>query len=247
MPDDTPNLALPYILPGQAQKHVTHNEALRLLDAMVQLAVLDRTRTAPPVSPAEGDRHLVASGATGAWEGWDGSIAFQVDGAWLRLIPRPGWQTWVEAESTPLIRTGSAWLTLGAAMGLITRSASVTVARGVHDSSVGMAVFEETLSGLSGADSTSSIVIPAGTLLLGVSTRTLTAITGATSFDCGIAGDIGKFGAALGIAPGSTHLGIIAPEPVLTDTAVLLTANGGPFTGGAVRIAIHGLTCGIPG
>ena len=247
MPDDTPNLALPYILPGQAQKHVTHNEALRLLDAMVQLAVLDRTRTAPPVSPAEGDRHLVASGATGAWEGWDGSIAFQVDGAWLRLIPRPGWQTWVEAESTPLIRTGSAWLTLGAAMGLITRSASVTVARGVHDSSVGMAVFEETLSGLSGADSTSSIVIPAGTLLLGVSTRTLTAITGATSFDCGIAGDIGKFGAALGIAPGSTHLGIIAPEPVLTDTAVLLTANGGPFTGGTVRIAIHGLTCGIPG
>ena len=246
MPDDTPNLALPYILPGQAQKHVTHNEALRLLDAMVQLSVLDRTRTAPPVSPAEGDRHLVAAGATGAWGGWDGSIAFHIDGAWLRLIPRPGWQTWVEAEGVPLIRTGSAWLGLDAAMGLITRSASVTVARGVHDSTVGMTVFEETLTGLSGADTSSSVVIPAGTILLGVSTRTLTAITGATSFDCGIVGSTGKFGASLGIASGSTHLGLIAPEPVLTDTAVLLTANGGPFTGGAVRIAIHGLTCGLP-
>ena len=246
MPDDTPNLALPYILPGQAQKHVTHNEALRLLDVMVQLSVLDRTRTAPPASPSEGDRHLVAAGATGAWDGWDDSIAFRIDGAWLRLIPRTGWQTWVEAEALPLIRTASAWLGLDAAMGLITQSASVTVARGTHDSTVGMAVFEDTLSGLSGAAIPSSIVIPAGTLLLGVSTRTLTAITGATSFDCGIAGTPDKFGASLGIAPGSTHLGIITPEPVLTDTAVLLTASGGPFTGGAVRVAIHGLTCGIP-
>ena len=246
MPDDTPNLALPYILPGQAQKHVTHNEALRLLDAMVQLSVIDRTRTAPPASPTEGDRHLVAAGATGTWEGWDDSIAFRIDGAWMRLIPRPGWQTWVEAEGVPLIRTASAWLALDAAMGLVTRSSSVIVARGAHDSTVGMAVFEDTLSGLSGADTSSSIVIPAGSVLLGVSTRTLTAITGATSFDCGIAGNPDKFGAALGIAPGSIHPGLIAPEPVPADTAVLLTANGGPFTGGAVRIAIHTLTCGSP-
>jgi hypothetical protein len=45
---DTTHLLLPYLLASQAQKHVTHNEALRLLDAMVQLAVLDRTRTVPP-------------------------------------------------------------------------------------------------------------------------------------------------------------------------------------------------------
>ena len=44
MSDNTTHLLLPYILASQAQKHVTHNEALRLLDAMVQLSVLDRTR-----------------------------------------------------------------------------------------------------------------------------------------------------------------------------------------------------------
>ncbi len=44
---DTTHLQLPYLAAAQAQKHITHNEALRLLDAMVQLAVLDRTRTAP--------------------------------------------------------------------------------------------------------------------------------------------------------------------------------------------------------
>jgi hypothetical protein len=66
MSDVSAVLALPYIQPSQAQKHVTHNEALRTLDVIVQLAVLDRTRTAPPGAAAIGDRHIVAAGATGA-------------------------------------------------------------------------------------------------------------------------------------------------------------------------------------
>ena len=59
MSDTTTNLLLPYILAAQAQKHVTHNEALRLLDGLVQLSVLDRDLTAPPGSPADGDRYIV--------------------------------------------------------------------------------------------------------------------------------------------------------------------------------------------
>jgi hypothetical protein len=41
----------------------------------VQLAVLDRHLTAPPASPADGDRYIVASGAAGAWAGWDLNVA----------------------------------------------------------------------------------------------------------------------------------------------------------------------------
>ena len=62
--ENTPNLSLPYIMPSQAQKHVTHNEALRALDILVQLAVLDRDLTVPPSAPDEGDRHIVAAAAT---------------------------------------------------------------------------------------------------------------------------------------------------------------------------------------
>jgi hypothetical protein len=113
MSDTTTHLGLPYLLAAQAQKHVTHNEALRLLDAMVQLSVLDRTRTAPPASPADGNRHLVASGATGLWAGWDLNIAFWVDGAWIRLVPRTGWLVWVAAEGLFLVWTGSAWEVVG--------------------------------------------------------------------------------------------------------------------------------------
>jgi hypothetical protein len=114
MSDSTTHLLLPFILAAQAQKHVTHNEALRLLDAMVQLAVLDRTRTAPPASPTDGDRHIVAPGASGLWASWDLNIAYWVDGAWTRLVPRPGWLTWSAAEGIFVSWTGSAWQALAA-------------------------------------------------------------------------------------------------------------------------------------
>ena len=113
MSDITTHLLLPYILASQAQKHVTHNEALRLLDGMVQLSVLDRTRIAPPVSPTDGDRHIVASGATGLWAGWDLNVAFWVDGVWMRLVPRPGWLAWIAAEQAFVVWNGSSWDLVG--------------------------------------------------------------------------------------------------------------------------------------
>ena len=113
MSDITTHLLLPYILAAQAQKHVTHNDALRLLDAMVQLSVLDRNRTAPPLSPVDGDRHIVAQAATGLWAGWDLNVAFWVDGAWMRLVPRPGWTAWSIADAAHTVWNGTAWVTVG--------------------------------------------------------------------------------------------------------------------------------------
>ena len=107
------NLKLPYLAANQAQKHVTVNEALRLLDGLVQLAVLDRHLTAPPGSPADGHRYIVAAGGTGAWAGWDLNVAYWVDGAWIRLVPRPGWQAWVADEAVFLGWDGSAWTAVG--------------------------------------------------------------------------------------------------------------------------------------
>jgi hypothetical protein len=109
MSDTTANLALPYIMAAQAQKHVTHNEALRILDGLVQLSVLERNPTAPPGSPANGERYIVGWGATGDWAGWDGDVAAWVDGAWFRLIPKPGWRAWVESEQALWAYDGTMW------------------------------------------------------------------------------------------------------------------------------------------
>jgi len=113
MSDITTHLLLPYILASQAQKHVTHSDALRLLDAMVQLSVLDRDLTAPPASPADGDRYIVASGAIGLWAGWDLNVAFWVDGIWMRLVPRPGWLAWIADEAAFVVWNGSVWDLVG--------------------------------------------------------------------------------------------------------------------------------------
>lgn len=107
--DQTPNLKLPYILPSQAQKHVTHNEALRLLDAVVHLSVKSRTRTDAPGTPAGGDRYLVAAPALGSWIGKEGAIACFIDGGWLFVAPAVGWQAYVEDEAQLLVFDGVQW------------------------------------------------------------------------------------------------------------------------------------------
>ncbi len=489
----TPNLSLPLLAAAQAQKHVTVNEALSRLDGLVQLSVISASLAAPPASPAEGDRCIVAAGATGAWAGWDESVALFSGGAWLRLIPQTGWSAHDVAMSQQLVFDGLAWaaaasgggasvsaagsqvlatpsdinfagagvsvtddldgtvtvtvpgggggggapvtynpflkkvdiplasgfatvsdttgaagtITDDAALGLTLASTSgsetgrlirtkpvpanweriefamvsdqsavayssngltlvgptgkfvtigvgtnsakapkaralywnangtnagtirdnvgfsgwagyfrvqkigttlratwshdgfdwawladiaetthlggaavtvgpcanynttlrvpyyadadivpqfagfvgaggsapvladMTLAQSPSGAAIGSHVVEELLSGLTGASVTSTIAIPDRAIVLGVSTRTVTAITGATSFDCGIAGTPSKFGGMLGIGAGSTNVGVIGPQAFYTATPIVLTANGGNFTGGDVRIAIQ--------
>ncbi|RVU17510.1 DUF2793 domain-containing protein [Methylobacterium oryzihabitans] len=108
--DATPLLALPLLAAAQAQKHITHNEALGALDTLVQLAVRDKDRTAPPADPAEGDRYLIASAApSGAWAGWAGRVVRFEDGAWRSFVARPGWLAYVADEAALYAYDGAAW------------------------------------------------------------------------------------------------------------------------------------------
>ena len=107
--DATSNLSLPFIMAAQAQKHVTHNEALRALDAVVQLMVLDKDLNSPPGSPAEGARYIVAASPTGTWSGHAGKVAAYQDGAWGFYSPREGWLAWAADEDGLYVWTGSAW------------------------------------------------------------------------------------------------------------------------------------------
>lgn len=107
--DRSPNLDLPFILPSQAQKHVTHNEALSLLDAVVQLSVRSRGLSAPPLSPAEGERYIAAVVASGIWAGHDGEIAAYSAGGWTLVAPQPGWLAYVEDEQCLLVHDGADW------------------------------------------------------------------------------------------------------------------------------------------
>ncbi len=111
MPDDTTILSLPLILPAQAQKHVTHNEALAVLDLVVQLTVINRTLTTAPALPSIGDRHIVAAGATGPWVGQSGRIALFDETGWQFTQPLPGWRAHVLSEGQTAVFDGLGWET----------------------------------------------------------------------------------------------------------------------------------------
>ena len=104
------NLNLPFIAAGQAQKHVTHNEAIQHLDAIVQLSVESATLVAPPSGAGEGARYLVPAAATGAWAGRTGQIAVVDTGNWRFHVPAAGWLVWVRDLGRLRAYTGSAWV-----------------------------------------------------------------------------------------------------------------------------------------
>lgn len=106
---NTPRLSLPLIAAGQAQKHVTHNDALTRLDALVHLSVESRTQGTPPAVPTELSAYIVPPDGTGAFAGRADQIALFEDGGWTFLEPRAGWQAWVADEAEHNLWTGTEW------------------------------------------------------------------------------------------------------------------------------------------
>lgn len=240
--DETPNLALPYIASAQAQKHVTHNEAIRALDSLVQLSVLDKDLATPPGSPGEGDRYIIATSPTGDWSGNAGQIAAFQDGAWLFYPPVQGWSAYVADESTIYIHNGTTWASYTPS---ITPTTALILNATPNAAQTVYGILEEELA-LSGSFVDSTIQIPDRAIVFSVSVYITDTITGATSYDCGISGETSKYGGSLGVDTGSNNSGVTGPTAFYSDTAIRITSNGGAFTGGTVRVAIHYISCVPP-
>ena len=111
MSERSANLDMPYLLPSQAQKHVTHNEALQHLDAVVQTVVRGFAETTPPTAPEPGECHALGAGATGDWTGRDaGDLAYWTGAGWLFVTPREGWRAWGTDAAELRVFQGGAWV-----------------------------------------------------------------------------------------------------------------------------------------
>lgn len=115
----TPKLSMPELSVGQAGKELTHNQALAILDQLAQAVVVDKDLATPPVSPANGAMYIVAAGATGAWLGQSGNLAFWLTsvGAWTFAVPVNGWSVWVTDEAVRYERKAGAWSIVAGAGG----------------------------------------------------------------------------------------------------------------------------------
>jgi hypothetical protein len=108
MDESSPRFGLPFLVPGQAQKELFHNEALARIDVALGAAVLEAVNT-PPESPAEGRCWIVAAPALAAWSGREDQIAFWTTGGWRFIAPADGMEVWNLADGVPWRWINGAW------------------------------------------------------------------------------------------------------------------------------------------
>ena len=106
---NTDRLALPTLAAAQAQKEMTHNEALIRLDVAVQAVVVAVAPAAVPATPVPGQCWIVGTGARGAWAGHDGALAAWTGGGWRFVAPFEGMAAWSIADGGVVRRVGPAW------------------------------------------------------------------------------------------------------------------------------------------
>ncbi|MES2835388.1 MAG: DUF2793 domain-containing protein [Pseudomonadota bacterium] len=117
--DNGARLTLPYLAAGQMQKHVTLNEALTRLDALVQAAVISRMTAAQPADPEDGDLYILPDGAEGgAWDGRpEGALMRFEAGGWI-VVPAPDGMVAVVLDAGELVvRHEGGWRLLGDLLG----------------------------------------------------------------------------------------------------------------------------------
>ena len=226
---ETTHLQLPLLAAAQAQKHVTMNEALARLDALTQLAVLSRTLAAPPPAPEEGARYLVGQGASGAWEGEEGKLAWFDAGVWRFLTPQEGWRAFVADEGISLVFSAGVWR----------REAAELLGLSANGAAFRAKVIEADHVIAAGAFNDTALAIPDRAVVLAVTGRVLETLTGAASWALGVAADPQRYGNGIGSAMDSTVVGVSGvPTAYYGATPLRISAQGGDFTGGRLRLAI---------
>lgn len=223
---ETYQFKLPLVQAAQAQKHVTVNEALARMDALAQLHVQSRSVDVPGV-PIDGHSYIVPAGATGAWAGQDHKVALFLNGGWDFVDPGAGWTAWVIDEAAHLRFQGGIW-----------DHARLSQNTALAQTQIQTLEFDHTIQ--AGSDNTTSAMIPSHSVVFGVSGRVVTAVNGPASIKVGVVGQTDRYGHGYGVAQNSYILGLSGtPLAYYADTPILLTADGGDFVDGVVRLALH--------
>ena len=232
---ETPRLSLPLVMPAQAQKHVTVNEALLRLDALSQLVLRSRSTVSPPADPQEGECYAVPADAVGDWTGRGGELAVFAGGGWDFVAPRDGWRAWIEDEGVVAVRLVD-WI----AGAVATSPGGAGIVQRTHGFDLQIA---------SGAQTIAAEAIPEGAVVYGVTGRVADAIGGdADSFRLGVQGAEDRYGSGIGVGAGAWLRGLTgSPQAYWTPTDLLVSAENGSFDGtGLLRLAVHYVQLTLP-
>lgn len=230
----TSRFQLPLLQPAQAQKHVTVNEALTLLDSFMQLHIQSLSKQHPPSfqNTRDGDIYAVPAGASNEWTNQSGKLALFSNGGWVFITPQDGWRGWVADKSNHYTYYSGTW-------------ARDTLSAAPPGNGVKIQTFDHTIVG-SGDTSTTTTTIPEGHLVFAITGRVLQTINGTSKWKLGIADDAARYGRDLNNHSNETFAAISLPVVYDTNMPLVLTAENGTLSGGKVRFSVHYLTFAIP-
>ncbi|SLN46093.1 hypothetical protein AQS8620_01899 [Aquimixticola soesokkakensis] len=232
---DTPRFDLPLLQAAQAQKHVTVNEALARIDAVIQCTVQGAFGNTPPVTASEGACFVVGAAPVNDWASHAGEIALFVNNGWAFVVPTAGFRAYRSDTGQWMVFDGEAWQ-----FDLVTVTPN-GAGMGFHTAEIDHVVS-------AGASSAVTYAIPGNAVVYGVTGRVVTDITGtATGFSLGVAGSTNRYGSGLSLAAGSWLRGLTGtPLTYYGDEDLVLSAEGGTFSGGTIRLAVHYATFALP-
>lgn len=230
----SPNLSLPYLSAAQAQKHVTVNEALTRLDGVVQLRLSSVDVISPPPSPIEGAVYAIGATPTEEFANAAGKLALFTNGGWDFITPATGWQAYLIPTGARLVFDGTNW-----------RAAPAST--GAFGGGVDIRSMTLDLTLTAGNTLTTEALFPERSIGLGVTGRVTSAITGSlTSWAIGAPDDPQRFGTGLSLAENSWLNGPQNPFVYWSATPLILTAEGGVFSGGSLRLVAHFIALSLP-
>ncbi len=119
----------PLLSAGQAQKEITHNEALVLIDALVAPVVQSVAPANIPTNPTLGEAWIVGPAPSGAWQGHPHALAIYTEGGWRFVDSYDGFAVWSVANAMIARFSAGSW-TVGIANASAYRVAGVKVVGG---------------------------------------------------------------------------------------------------------------------
>ncbi|MGL4440928.1 MAG: DUF2793 domain-containing protein [Bosea sp. (in: a-proteobacteria)] len=251
MSDTTLRHRLPLLAAAQAQKHVTHNEALSIIDTLLNLRLKSRGFNVPPASPVTGECHIVGSVPTAAWTGQAAMLAVWSENAWLFHQPQAGWLASTTNPQKLEIFDGAIWreaMSVVSTLGInATPDAANPVVMRVNNILATATLQAEGGNGDVRLKINRELSTDTASLLFqsGFSGRAEMGIVGSDQFSIKVSPDANTWHDALAIAPAT---GVVTfPSGALVTVLRNLVINGDfqfnqrAFGGGALAAGTYGL------
>lgn len=234
----TGRLKLPYIVQAQAQKEVTHNQALNILDVLVNTVVQEITDT-PPEKVNEGDIYIVGKKPQGIFDGNANNLAQFSEGSWTFYQPINYMEAVIVDKLKKYSFVDNGWLPVDSLGSTANRSSKENQKSNITNIPLEVSQWQEDLE-MKGKVVTSKNIIPHHSSVIAVNIWVIDEVTGVPSFAVGVKEDPSRYGDKLKASKNTTNIGMsYHPVTYYQDTPITIMPNQMEFKSGMIRLVVQ--------